>query len=155
MPQPHELLDEAMKARRLQLRMNWRQLAEAAGISYEALRAIRRGDYRPAELTAQGLDDALQWQSGSVYKVLDGGQPTPLGAAASAPVHTGRPASALERELAFAARVMAAAVKESGLSPDEADEAWRLAKERIVRTHVPPAGGEEADPPEDAHHRAV
>ena len=41
---PHERLDEAMNQRRLELRLNWRQLADAAGISYTALRAIRRGD---------------------------------------------------------------------------------------------------------------
>lgn len=74
-PERHKLLDEAMNRRRLDLRINWRQLAEAAGVSYAALRAIRRGDYRPAELTARGLDAALGWAPGSLLSVLDGGEP--------------------------------------------------------------------------------
>lgn len=80
MPRPHERLDRAMNERRLQLRprLNWRQVAEAANISYTALRAIRRGAYRPAELTALALDEALQWGHGSVYALLDGGEPMPL-----------------------------------------------------------------------------
>lgn len=72
MPEPHERLEEAMKARRLDLRMNWRELAEAAHISYEALRSIRRGDYRPSDITARDLDDALQWERGGVLGLLDG-----------------------------------------------------------------------------------
>lgn len=76
MPEPFERLDEAMGRRRLELRLNWRQMAERAGCSYTALRAIRRGEYRPAELTALGIDDALGWAHGSVYAILDGGEPT-------------------------------------------------------------------------------
>lgn len=81
--EPFERLDEAMNRRRLTLRMNWRQVADAAEISYTALRAIRRGEYRPTELTAQALDHALQWAPGSVYAILDGGDPTPLEAQAA------------------------------------------------------------------------
>lgn len=47
-------------------------------MSYTALRAIRRGEYRPTELTALALDEALQWEPGSVYAVLGGGEPVPL-----------------------------------------------------------------------------
>jgi len=77
--EPHERLAQAMNERRLELtpRLNWRQVATAAGISYEALRAIRRGDYRPSENTAAALDDALRWERGSVEAILDGGTPTP------------------------------------------------------------------------------
>lgn len=79
MPEPHERLEEAMKARRLDLRMNWRELATAAHISYEALRSIRRGDYRPSDITARDLDDALKWQHGSVLGLLDNAaQPVPI-----------------------------------------------------------------------------
>jgi hypothetical protein len=77
MPEPHERLNEAMNERRLELRMNWREVAQAAQISYEALRAIRRGGYRPTELTARGVDEALRWASGSVYAILAGGEPIP------------------------------------------------------------------------------
>ncbi len=147
---PFERLDEAMNRRRLQLRMNWRELAEAAGISYTALRAIRRGTYRPTELTAQDLDRALQWEPGSVYAVLDGGEATPIGAQApheraadtqaDSPGETGRATEmplTLNQELELAARLMAAQVRELGLSPDEAAEAWRRAQERIALSHRP------------------
>lgn len=141
---PFERLDEAMNQRRLQLRMNWRELAEAADISYTALRAIRRGSYRPTELTAQDLDAALQWAPGSVHAILDGGQPTAVGAE-GAPDRTREPrpdssvapaaTSPLEQELELASRLMAAQVKELGLSPDEAAEAWRRAQARIRQSH--------------------
>ncbi|MER7500505.1 helix-turn-helix transcriptional regulator [Nonomuraea pusilla] len=63
---PHERLNEAMNDRRLELRLTWKQVAATAGISVEALGAIRRGAYRPTDLTARGLDDALQWNHGTV-----------------------------------------------------------------------------------------
>lgn len=135
MPEPHELLDEAMKRRRLELRMNWRQVVETAGISYEALRAIRRGDYRPTELTARRLDDALQWLPGSVTTVLAGGEPTAI---EDAPVTDELSASApasLSQELDLAARLLGSTVKEMGLSPTEADEVWAQVRARIVADH--------------------
>lgn len=64
--EPHERLAEAMSNRRLELRMTWKQVAAVAGISVEALGAIRRGTYKPTDLTARGLDDALQWGHGTV-----------------------------------------------------------------------------------------
>lgn len=76
---PHERLDHAMNERRLDLDMKWNDLAEAAGIKPESLRAIRRGDHGPSDLTARRLDDALRWQRGSVKRILDdAGEPTPL-----------------------------------------------------------------------------
>lgn len=66
-----------MNERRLELGLTWRQVAAAAQVSYEALRAIRRGGYRPAELTARRLDEAFQWESGSTIAALDGGDPVP------------------------------------------------------------------------------
>lgn len=70
MSEPHERLNEAMNARRRELRMQWNQLAAAAGVSAEALRAIRRGDYSPSDLTALRLDEAFQWEPGSVERIL-------------------------------------------------------------------------------------
>lgn len=145
MPQPHERLDMAMNARRLELRLTWRYLAQAAQISYEALRAIRKGDYRPTELTARALDEALQWTPGSVYSVLDGGEPLTVEAqaanehaasrAAAGEAEPGQTAPTLEQELELASRLMAAQVRELGLSPEDAEEAWRRAKHRIVQSH--------------------
>ncbi|MDX2681066.1 helix-turn-helix domain-containing protein [Streptomyces sp. NY05-11A] len=138
-PEPHERLNAAMNERRLGLRMNWREVATAAGISYEALRAIRRGDYRPTELTARGLDEALQWRPGSTLSILDGGVATPLEDAASTPSAGAegevgqRPT--LSQELQLAQRLLAATVREMGLTPQEADEVWRRVRLEIEVTH--------------------
>lgn len=119
MPDPNEQLDEAMKQRRLELRMNWREVATAAGISYEALRAIRRGDYKPTELTARALDDALNWTPGSVYAVMAGGEATPTPATtppakaedARAPADLSlSPSEALRRVVRSSARELGVAV---------------------------------------------
>ncbi|MFJ5156371.1 helix-turn-helix domain-containing protein [Streptomyces sp. NPDC088353] len=138
MPEPHERLGEAMNQRRLALRMNWREVAQAAGISYEALRAIRRGDYKPTELTARGLDEALQWEHGSVVAVLRGDDPTPAGAQTASPEggHPGardaRPEAELSsRELDILQGLIASTVETLGLSPEEAEEAFRRARRQI------------------------
>lgn len=75
MSDPHSRLDDAMNQRRLELGLQWRDLAAAAGISYEALRAIRRGTSRPADLTAHKLDEALRWEPGGVRAALAGRTP--------------------------------------------------------------------------------
>jgi len=76
---PHERLAQAMDDRRLDLRLRWTDIADAARISTEALRAIRRGQYRPSELTARALDEAMRWSPGSTMRVLnDAGDPSPL-----------------------------------------------------------------------------
>ncbi|MCM8550026.1 hypothetical protein [Streptomyces sp. STCH 565 A] len=144
MSEPHELLDEAMTERRLELRMNWRQLAEAADISYEALRAIRRGDYRPAELTARGLDEGLRWALGSVYAVLDGRKPVRLEDHAQQAAGTPETATpALTEEVEVARRAIAALVDALKLTPEQAEEAFRRVQTDIVRTRT----GEGADEP--------
>lgn len=136
MPLPHERLNAAMNERRLRLRMNWREVATAAGVSYEALRAIRRGDYRPTELTARGLDEALQWTPGSTLSILGGGDPVPIEEASSATTEASTSdLPPLEQELELAQRLLAATVREMKLSPEEADEVWRRVRLEIEATH--------------------
>lgn len=57
--------------------MSWREVSTAAGMSYEGLRAIRKGDRHPNAVTKGRIEDALQWEPGSVDAVAAGGQPTP------------------------------------------------------------------------------
>lgn len=136
---PFERLDEAMNRRRLELRMNWREVAEAATVSYTALRAIRRGEYKPTELTARALDEALQWAHGSVASILAGGEPTPL---EDAELHSAlrEEATAAAAESALSSRdielveeLALSAAEKVGLSPDQAREAFRRALSRIER----------------------
>lgn len=168
MPQPHERLDKAMNARRLELRMTWREVSLSAEISYEALRAIRKGDYRPTELTARALDAALQWVPGSMYAVLDGGEPVTTeeqaatertagehadSRAAAREADARQSAPTLDQELELAGRLMAAQVRELGLSPADAEEAWRRAYRRIAQAHEP-ASPQKSHPEAPPRHEA-
>ncbi|MDX3170070.1 helix-turn-helix transcriptional regulator [Streptomyces scabiei] len=140
MPEPHERLDEAMNQRRLELRLKWRDLAEAAGITYEALRAIRRGESRPTEFTARALDAVLRWAPGGVYAILDGGGPSPLQpVTGEGQAETPLAAEALSPSEALR-RVVRSSARELGVSPEGFDEAMRLARQDL----------EEAAPPADA-----
>ena len=73
MDEAHRRLDRVMDERRVELRMSWRDVAQAAGISEAALRTIRRGRHDPKDLTAAHIEDALQWPTGTLRSVLDGG----------------------------------------------------------------------------------
>lgn len=72
MSEPHERLNKAMTARRLDLGVTWKDIAAAAQMSDVAVRSIRRGDYRPKDITARRLDEALKWPHGTVEAILDG-----------------------------------------------------------------------------------
>lgn len=69
---PHERLNRAMDQRRLTLGLDWEQVATRAGITSAALRAIRRGKNRGRDLTRRKLDDALQWEPGTLDGLADG-----------------------------------------------------------------------------------
>lgn len=146
MTEPFERLDEAMNRRRVQLRMNWREVSDAAGISYTALRAIRKGEYRPTELTARGLDDALQWTHGSVYAVLDGGDPTPIEDAerqASAEVQTNAGSPLLLSPHEALRRAVRATARELGVTPRGVDEVLQLVRRDLE--HDEPAASVDVD----------
>lgn len=68
-----------MDERRQALGMTWAEVARDAGITIETLRAVRRGKNEPSGLTKRGLDNALQWEPGSVQSVLSGRDPRPIG----------------------------------------------------------------------------
>lgn len=74
-------LDQAMKGRRRQMGTpRWRDLiakANAAGyrISYETIRAIRRGDSSPSEHTKAAVEHMMGWAPGSVDDAMNGKAP--------------------------------------------------------------------------------
>ena len=74
-PEQRERLDRTMNARRLELEITWRDVATRAGLSYEALRALRSGPTGIRDLTAAKISRALDWEPGSVGAVLAGGEP--------------------------------------------------------------------------------
>lgn len=71
-------LDGTMNRRRLDLGLTWRQLAERANVSYETLRAVRKGEASGGELTKRNIERALRWQVGSFEAIEAGGDPVEL-----------------------------------------------------------------------------
>ena len=61
-----------MDDRRLELGLRWRDVAEAGGISYEALRDVRNGTRGIRRLTQHAIEVGLRWETGSVQRILDG-----------------------------------------------------------------------------------
>src|SRR5262252_4141700 len=79
MPTPEQQPQDAygpMDARRLELGLTWRQVADRAGISYETIRQLRAGKHVRA-LTARKLDGALQWAPGTVWEMMHGSHANP------------------------------------------------------------------------------
>jgi hypothetical protein len=76
MSEPHTRLDEAMKARSIEIGKRWVRIAREAKITTSALGGIRRGEYKPSAHTARALEDALEWAHGSIERILAGGEPT-------------------------------------------------------------------------------
>lgn len=74
---PPEDLDQHMNARRIELRMTWREVAEAADMSESGLRAIRKGRNPASDLAKGRIEWALWWEAGSIDAILEGGEPTP------------------------------------------------------------------------------
>jgi hypothetical protein len=77
-PEARERLDHFMNTRRLELGIPWREVATRAGVSYEALRALRTGPGGTADLTTRKIDAALEWTPGSVARIAAGGDPVEL-----------------------------------------------------------------------------
>lgn len=76
-PEARARLAEQMEERRLELRLTWREVSEAGGISYEVIRNLRNGRGTGiAPLTKRGIEAGLQWPSGTVDRVL-AGEPAP------------------------------------------------------------------------------
>jgi len=113
-----------MEERRLQLRMSWTRLAQEARISPQALRSIRRGEYRPSRLTAQALDDALAWERGSVERVLAGGEPEVAGEASTR----------LTQQTALTARATVEPPAPSDDLPDDLDELVKAARQFLAES---------------------
>ena len=73
-PDVRARLADLMDQRRRDLRLTWDQVAARADIHRETLRQIRNGSsdtIRP--LSAAGLEDALEWERGSIDTILRGG----------------------------------------------------------------------------------
>lgn len=73
MVNPVVRLDADMEKRRLELKLEWRDVAERSGLTYETLRAMRRTG-RASALSKALIESALAWEAGSIDSILQGGQ---------------------------------------------------------------------------------
>lgn len=123
---------ETSDSRRIELGKRWKDVLAETGLSHETLNRWRKG-YKVDSLTDRAFEKALRWDQGARDALAAGRQPNPLDGAA---VDSGeRRGPTLSQELEVARRVMAETVRALGLSPDEADEAWQLVREDVMRTH--------------------
>lgn len=70
-------LDAAMNRRRVELGLEWDDLAKHGEVSDSFLRGFRKGRKGARDLTKAKLEDALKWRRGSIDAILAGGQPEP------------------------------------------------------------------------------
>jgi len=71
---PVERLDTLIEQARLDLGVEFKELAALAGIAPETLRALRKTGKANA-LTKRRVEAAIKWQAGSIDAVLEGGEP--------------------------------------------------------------------------------
>lgn len=73
-----ERLAQHMDSRRVDLALRWADVAAMSGVSTETLRQARQGPGAIRPLTKRGIERALQWEAGSVNRILAGGEPVPV-----------------------------------------------------------------------------
>lgn len=72
-------LDHAMDERRIELRLKWRQVAERADLTAFHLQRIRAGKVKLSKDAAVAIDDSMEWERGSAWRVYyEDGEPEPL-----------------------------------------------------------------------------
>lgn len=89
-PQPHELLDQFMEDRRLELGMTWKQVSAQSSVTVETLSALRKGRTNPtkaSQLTRRGIERGMKWAPGGYEDALAGRRPAPLAAEVAHPEH--------------------------------------------------------------------
>lgn len=126
-PEARTRLDEYLESRRLDLGLTWREVAERAGISYEALRALRTGPGGTSARTLRKVDAALQLEPGSIQRVLAGGDAVP----AQEPQYRPSPASAAS-DLPDDDPVLVYVRSLPGLTPQEREALESVARSRGI-----------------------
>src|ERR1039457_1914194 len=74
-PEARTRLAQRMNARRIDLGLRWADVAAIGGVSAETLRAGRRDLGPLRDLTKAAIENGLQWQRGSVDRIIGGGEP--------------------------------------------------------------------------------
>lgn len=161
-PTPEDLarLAAYVERRIADLGLQYAEVARTAGFSDQTLIAIRNAT-KVRSTTHRKLEKALLWAPGSVQAILNEGEPTPLTPESTPPETTeaqARQDASTEaeprqlQELELASRLLSATVRELGLSPEEAEEAWRRVRLKIEQSDRIAREGE--SPQTGAKHRA-
>lgn len=74
-PDPARRLAQHLNDRRLNLRLQWQEVADRAKITAAHLRNIRNGQGSLSNLAKANLEHALQWAPGSIDRILAGSGP--------------------------------------------------------------------------------
>jgi hypothetical protein len=92
-------LGERIDKRRADLGLKLKDVADAAGLSIEVLRAIRYGENKSRGITLGAVDRALRWKPGSAEAFLTKGtEPVPLDGPGPGPDRTPAPDAPLTGE---------------------------------------------------------
>lgn len=82
-PEARQRLADLMEDRRAELELRWQDVADAAKLSLKTLYSARQPDGGAiSPLTQRRIEIGLRWEHGSVRRILEGGDPVPLPAAA-------------------------------------------------------------------------
>jgi hypothetical protein len=72
-----ERLKTAIENRAVELRLKLNKVAQRADMSAANFLRIRTGEVALTPLAAAAIEDALEWENGSIQAILDGRDPTP------------------------------------------------------------------------------
>lgn len=138
-PSPELDLWEISDSRRIELGKRWKDVLAETGLSHETLNRWRKG-YNVDPFTDRSFEKSLLWTQGAREAIAAGRLPDPLSGEAEGAGERSDPTApqaspTLEQELELATRLMAAQVRELGLSPEDAEKAWRRAHHRIAQSH--------------------
>lgn len=128
-------LEAWMDDRRNDRRLRWAEVARRAGMTVENLLRIRKGRISISWEAASGIEDALQWEQGSVEAaVTEGRAPTPKAASGPQP-----PPSLWTAEMETKFRLLKDILKSQGLEMTEQNFLTMLDQGRIeLRTRQNP-----------------
>lgn len=75
---PRERLARLMEDRRRELGLTWDEIAFRGSTHAETLRQVRKGERRIRPITRRAIEVGFAWTEGSVERILQGGDPTPV-----------------------------------------------------------------------------
>lgn len=137
--EPLKRLAAYVEQRIAELGLEYAEVARLADFSIEVLRKVRNG-INARGSTYRKLERALRWETGSVAAILAGAEPTAelsVGTRAALRESEAAAASPLpSRDVELVADLAAATAERLGLTPAEAEEAFRRALRDIEAKHA-------------------